>query len=608
MLAVIPHRSKKNDWRSNWRHPNLHSHRSVSLHVHSSRRSSSVGRVIVVTLNCRWRDSIVDHGLFASSIHFDDSVYSTESLMQNVVGAFRDTIVENNRHAYWIAKHWPSVLEHRPFSERHPVMRWHSSCLHSSPTRMNAWTACFYRSRYFPRCEPNWKYVHLSLWNQCSPELVGRSMDDRGDYWVFHWNNSGGMMMTTREVRDEDESIDVHHHWNDCDGEWPRRTQKSHDVQEGLVRLNHWPDGYVFVLRVVVNRSESLWNYYTAVLCRLGPWWDRELRLVLPYFLHNIFELPLLSQSCRLSCWKVDNPTFYTCCRWKRNTWLIFSVSVIDHIVGNQTLVSTQIFFLFPFAIRHAAREMTNRHTEMIAHLFAMTHAKETVTRLEDTRSSRTVGSIFTSARHCRCRYIMILTCASMYMLRRHLLELFANQAKVEQPPENDEPAGIEAASIRRRLIAEQTPTAIRDFSSQYGSNRSYSYVVSNICCKPEIYPSYGDSTHALVFRTYGPWWLSLPSYYESNKHFTRWEYHFTSKDFIDIEFQDLVYQCVSLNIYETYNPGTLNVVYVGEEDEQGNCTWHRVWTFPQPFSIVLSNDQEFSIENGLWSSRDASF
>ena len=67
----------------------------------------------------------------------------------------------------------------------------------------------------------------------------------------------------------------------------------------------------------------------------------------------------------------------------------------------------------------------------MIAHLFAMTHAKETVTRLEDTRSSRTVGSIFTSPLHSRCRYIMIVTCASMYMLRRHLLELLLRRQRL---------------------------------------------------------------------------------------------------------------------------------------------------------------------------------
>jgi hypothetical protein len=147
--------------------------------------------------------------------------------------------------------------------------------------------------------------------------------------------------------------------------------------------------------------------------------------------------------------------------------------------------------------------------------------------------------------------------------------------------------------------IIKQIPIAIRDFSSQYGSNRSDSYVVSNICSNPEIYPLYGDSTHALVFRTYGPWWINMPSYQETIKNFRRWENHFTSRDFLDIEFKDLVEQCISLNIYETYNPGTVEVVYVGKEDECGNNTWHRVWTFPESFSIVLENNEEIFIQNG---------
>ncbi|CAF3970045.1 unnamed protein product, partial [Rotaria sp. Silwood1] len=64
-------------------------------------------------------------------------------------------------------------------------------------------------------------------------------------------------------------------------------------------------------------------------------------------------------------------------------------------------------------------------------------------------------------------------------------------------------------------IIVEQYPSSIRNFSSQYGSNSSGSYAVRNICKHPEIYPLYGDSTRALVFRTYGPWWINMPSYKE---------------------------------------------------------------------------------------------
>ncbi|CAF3694953.1 unnamed protein product [Rotaria sp. Silwood1] len=148
-------------------------------------------------------------------------------------------------------------------------------------------------------------------------------------------------------------------------------------------------------------------------------------------------------------------------------------------------------------------------------------------------------------------------------------------------------------------IIVEQYPSSIRNFSSQYGSNSSGSYAVRNICKHPEIYPLYGDSTRALVFRTYGPWWINMPSYKEMKKNFKRWENKFTSRDFIDIVYSNLVYSCTSINIYETYNPGTLEVVYVGKDDNNGNITWHRVWKFPEPFSIILRDNREILINNG---------
>lgn len=189
-----------------------------------------------------------------------------------------------------------------------------------------------------------------------------------------------------------------------------------------------------------------------------------------------------------------------------------------------------------------------------------------------------------------------------MYLIQSTLKHLFENDHQDDDedpsiPHEHLDQSNLSA--IIRNPIIEQAPIAIREFSSQYGSNRSDSYVISNICSKVEIYPAYGDSTQSSVFRTYGPWWIILPSYQHSIAHFTRSEYHFQSQDFIDIEFQTLVHQCLHLNIYETYNPGTLQVVYVGEEDEQGQIHWHRIWTYPEPFSIILANDQEIYIENG---------
>ncbi|UJR21872.1 hypothetical protein I4U23_024945 [Adineta vaga] len=152
------------------------------------------------------------------------------------------------------------------------------------------------------------------------------------------------------------------------------------------------------------------------------------------------------------------------------------------------------------------------------------------------------------------------------------------------------------------QTIFTHIPQNVLDFSSQYGSNRSRNYNLDNICNAPEIYPSYGDSTNALVFRTYGPWWINLPSYKSIKSNFKRCENEFTSRDFIEIEYPNLVHSCSSINIYETYNPGTLEVVYVGrkeEDDDNERITWHRVWKYPDPFSIVLKNGEELFIENG---------
>jgi F-box/leucine-rich repeat protein 4 len=153
--------------------------------------------------------------------------------------------------------------------------------------------------------------------------------------------------------------------------------------------------------------------------------------------------------------------------------------------------------------------------------------------------------------------------------------------------------------STTNETIIEQIPKSIRDFSSQYGSNNTRSYTVENICSDPEIFPMYGDSTNALVFRTYGPWWINLPSYRENKRQFSRQENEFNSRDFIEIEYADLVCQCTSLSIYETYNPGTLEVVYAGKEENDGSISWHRVWKFPEPFSIILRNGEEFFVNDG---------
>lgn len=144
-------------------------------------------------------------------------------------------------------------------------------------------------------------------------------------------------------------------------------------------------------------------------------------------------------------------------------------------------------------------------------------------------------------------------------------------------------------------------PVNVTDFSSQYGSNHSSSYVVRNILVQqPNVYPSYGDSTNALVFRTYGPWWMILPSYQETFvKNFPRTELTFNSRDFLEISYPELIENCLTLNLYETYNPGTLEVVYAGEEINKNTIKWHQVWKYPEPFTIELKDTNKIMITDG---------
>lgn len=154
-------------------------------------------------------------------------------------------------------------------------------------------------------------------------------------------------------------------------------------------------------------------------------------------------------------------------------------------------------------------------------------------------------------------------------------------------------------AMTSNETIIDQIPRSVRDFSSQYSSNSTRSYAIENICSDASIYPHYGDSTNALVFRTYGPWWIDLPSYKSSRRAFKRPENEFISRDFVEIEYAELVHRCTCLKIYETYNPGSLEVVYAGREESDGSISWQEVWRFPQPFSILLRNNEEYFIENG---------
>lgn len=136
----------------------------------------------------------------------------------------------------------------------------------------------------------------------------------------------------------------------------------------------------------------------------------------------------------------------------------------------------------------------------------------------------------------------------------------------------------------------------VTDFSSQYGSETSISYTASNLAGRGNIYPSYGDFTQACVFRTYGPWWEIAPS---QIKPFKRTPPSFSSQDYIELIFPKKVYP-LSLEIYETYNPGCVVKILACERAEDTDVDtghkltrWKTLWegepTTQQPTSRMFS-------------------
>ncbi|MPC29218.1 F-box/LRR-repeat protein 4 [Portunus trituberculatus] len=60
--------------------------------------------------------------------------------------------------------------------------------------------------------------------------------------------------------------------------------------------------------------------------------------------------------------------------------------------------------------------------------------------------------------------------------------------------------------------VVDQYVKEVTDFSSQYGSDGSISYVANNIIGKPTLYPDYGDFSAAYCLRSYGYWWAKSDS------------------------------------------------------------------------------------------------
>lgn len=111
----------------------------------------------------------------------------------------------------------------------------------------------------------------------------------------------------------------------------------------------------------------------------------------------------------------------------------------------------------------------------------------------------------------------------------------------------------------------------VTDFSSQYGSDGSISYVANNITGKPTLYPDYGDFSAAYCLRSYGQWWFrseSAPEPIEGPRPLLP-----PSVDFIDLKYDTPVYP-IRLDFYETYHGGSVVRVW-GSLEGRG---WVLLW------------------------------
>lgn len=111
-------------------------------------------------------------------------------------------------------------------------------------------------------------------------------------------------------------------------------------------------------------------------------------------------------------------------------------------------------------------------------------------------------------------------------------------------------------ASKKAKTIISLRASEVVDFSSQYGSNDSISYVAENIIGPPTVYPNIGDNAYSYQLRTYGEWWLMLPSSRKVNVNLP-YNTPVESQDFIEFRVEKGVVPLM-LRVYEVYNPGAI--------------------------------------------------
>nr|XP_045611770.1 F-box/LRR-repeat protein 4-like isoform X1 [Procambarus clarkii]XP_045611771.1 F-box/LRR-repeat protein 4-like isoform X1 [Procambarus clarkii]XP_045611772.1 F-box/LRR-repeat protein 4-like isoform X1 [Procambarus clarkii] len=124
----------------------------------------------------------------------------------------------------------------------------------------------------------------------------------------------------------------------------------------------------------------------------------------------------------------------------------------------------------------------------------------------------------------------------------------------------------------KTQCVLDQYVKEVGDFSSQYGSDGSISYVANNIIGKPTLYPEYGDFSSAYCLRSYGKWWTKCESAItpiEDPRPLLP-----PSVDFIDVRYECPVYP-IRVDFYETYHPGSVVRVW-GSLEGQG---WILLWS-----------------------------
>jgi len=126
---------------------------------------------------------------------------------------------------------------------------------------------------------------------------------------------------------------------------------------------------------------------------------------------------------------------------------------------------------------------------------------------------------------------------------------------------------------IEPSLLLEQYASQVLDFSTQYGSDRSFSYTAANCLGVPSKFPNYGDFPQTFVLRQYGKWLDLSPGGVFSTRVRGNSSKK-SSKEFIDLRFEHSVF-VHGVYVYETLNPGSIIAIWAG--DCKGR--WKKLWS-----------------------------